>query len=97
MPRGRLSFRKGSTRSRMLFNVCAASRNSSLSSCRSGRWRRSWKPTRMRGASFLVAMTFAAEIGDVRRFDTPTQLIAFLRLVRRKARPATRFDASASP
>jgi transposase len=66
MPRGRLSFRKGSTRSRMLFNVCAASRNSSLSSCRSGRWRRSWKPTRMRGASFLVAMTFAAEIGDVR-------------------------------
>ena len=25
----------------------------------------------MRGASFLVAVTFAAEIGDVRRFDTP--------------------------
>jgi hypothetical protein len=24
----------------------------------------------MRGASFLVAVTFAAEIGDVRRFDT---------------------------
>jgi transposase len=25
----------------------------------------------MRGASFLVAVTFAAEVGDVRRFDTP--------------------------
>ena len=29
----------------------------------------------MRGASFLVAVTFAAEIGDVRRFDTPRQLM----------------------
>ena len=27
-------------------NACVASRNSSLSSCRSGRWRRSCKPTR---------------------------------------------------
>lgn len=35
----------------------------------------------MRGASFLVAVTFAAEIGDVRRFDTPRQLAAFLGLV----------------
>jgi transposase len=35
----------------------------------------------MRGASFLVAATFAAEIGDVRRFDTPRQLMAFLGLV----------------
>ena len=34
----------------------------------------------MRGASFLVAVTFAAEIGDVRRFDTPPQLMAFLGL-----------------
>ncbi len=25
----------------------------------------------MRGASFLVTVTFAAEIGDVRRFDAP--------------------------
>ena len=31
---------------------------------------------------FLVAVTFAAEIGDVRRFDTPRQLIvSFLGLV----------------
>lgn len=35
----------------------------------------------MRGVSFLVATTFAAEIGDVRRFDTPPRLMAFLGLV----------------
>ena len=35
----------------------------------------------MHGASFLVAVTFAAEIGDVRRFDTPRQLMSFLGLV----------------
>ena len=35
----------------------------------------------MRGASFLVAVTFATEIGDVRRFDTPRQLMSFLGLV----------------
>ena len=34
----------------------------------------------MRGASFLVAVTSAAEIG-VRRFDTPRQLMSFLGLV----------------
>jgi len=48
-------------------------------------------------------VTFAAEISDVRRFDTPRQLMSFLGLVlaesstgdtvRRKARPA--FDAPA--
>lgn len=35
----------------------------------------------MRGASFLVAVIFAAEIGDLRRFDNPRQLMAFLGLV----------------
>ena len=35
----------------------------------------------MRGASFLVAVTLAAEIGDVRRFDTPRRLTSFLGLV----------------
>jgi hypothetical protein len=35
----------------------------------------------MRGASFLVAVIFSAEIGDVRRFDTPRQLMSFLGLV----------------
>jgi transposase len=32
----------------------------------------------MRGVSFMVAVTFAAEIGDVRRFDNPRQLMGFL-------------------
>jgi transposase len=35
----------------------------------------------MRGVSFLVAVIFAAEIGDVRRFETPRQLMSFLGLV----------------
>jgi transposase len=35
----------------------------------------------MRGVSFIVAVTFAAEIGDVRRFDNPRQVMAFLGLV----------------
>jgi transposase len=35
----------------------------------------------LRGVSFLVAITFAAEVGDVRRFATPQQLMAFLGLV----------------
>ena len=35
----------------------------------------------MRGASFIVAVTFAAEIGDARRFDNPRQLMSFLGLV----------------
>jgi len=35
----------------------------------------------MRGVSLMVATTFAAEIGDVRRFDNPRQLMAFLGLV----------------
>ncbi len=35
----------------------------------------------MRGVSVIVAMTFVAEIGDVRRFENPRQLMAFLGLV----------------
>jgi transposase len=35
----------------------------------------------LRGVSFVVAVTFAAEIGDGRRFETPRQLMAFLGLV----------------
>ena len=35
----------------------------------------------MRGVSFLVAVTFASEVGDVRRFDSPRQLMAFMGLV----------------
>jgi transposase len=39
----------------------------------------------MRGVSFVVAVTFAAEIGDLRRFDKPRQVrrvMAFVGLVR---------------
>jgi transposase len=35
----------------------------------------------LRGVSFLVATTFVAEVGDVRRFSAPQQLMAFLGLV----------------
>jgi transposase len=35
----------------------------------------------LRGVSFIVAVTFVSEIGDVRRFDNPRQLMAFLGLV----------------
>ena len=38
----------------------------------------------MRGASFLVAVAVATEIGDLRRFDNPRQLMAFLGLVPRE-------------
>src|SRR4051794_30778877 len=35
----------------------------------------------LRGVAFLTAVTFVAEIGDVRRFETPRQLMASLGLV----------------
>jgi transposase len=35
----------------------------------------------LRGVSFLTAVTFAAEVGDLRRFDSPRQLMAYLGLV----------------
>lgn len=35
----------------------------------------------LRGVSFIVAVTFVSEVGDIRRFDTPRQLMAFLGLV----------------
>ena len=35
----------------------------------------------MRGVSFITAVTFVVEIGDVRRFDTAPQLMAYLGLV----------------
>lgn len=35
----------------------------------------------MRGVAFLTAVIFVAEVGDVRRFETPRQLMAFLGLV----------------
>ena len=35
----------------------------------------------LRGVAFLTAVTFVAEVGDVRRFDSPRQLMAYLGLV----------------
>lgn len=35
----------------------------------------------MRGVGFLTAMTLVAEVGDIRRFEHPRQLMAFLGLV----------------
>ena len=35
----------------------------------------------LRGVAFLTAVTFTAEIGDIRRFDSPRQLMAYLGLV----------------
>ena len=35
----------------------------------------------MRGIAFLTAMTLVAEVGDIRRFEHPRQLMAFLGLV----------------
>ena len=35
----------------------------------------------MRGVAFLTAVTFVAEVGDVRRFEKPRQLMAYLGLV----------------
>jgi transposase len=35
----------------------------------------------MRGVAFITAVTFVAEIGDIRRFENPRQLMAYLGLV----------------
>ena len=35
----------------------------------------------LRGVAFMTAVTFAAEIGEVSRFDNPRQLMAYLGLV----------------
>jgi transposase len=35
----------------------------------------------LRGVALLTAVTFVAEIGDVRRFENPRQLMAYLGLV----------------
>jgi hypothetical protein len=52
----------------------------------------------MRGASFLVAVIFVAEIGDMRRFDTPRQLMSFPRSCPRgKLAPTSRLRGLAVP
>ena len=51
----------------------------------------------LRGVAFLSAVTFVAEIGDVRRFDNPRQLMAISAWCRPRARPASGRGAAASP
>lgn len=51
----------------------------------------------MRGMALISAATFLAEIGDLSRFQTPHQLMAYLGLCHRRNRPATRSSAAPSP
>ena len=48
----------------------------------------------MRGVSLITAVTFAVEIGDVRRFDNPRQLMAYLGLVPTEASTGERVRRS---
>jgi transposase len=48
----------------------------------------------MRGVSLLTAVTFLVEIGDVRRFDNPRQLMAYLGLVPSEASTGERVRRS---
>ncbi len=48
---------------------------------RAVRRRRRRLSRRTRGVAFMIAVTFVAEIGYVRRFDNPRQLMAYLGLV----------------
>ena len=75
MPRSRSPFRKGSPRSKMRFNACVALRNSSLSSCRNGRWLRSWcLPGDARRFVSRRCDFCRRDRRRARRFDTPRQL-----------------------
>ena len=51
----------------------------------------------MRGMDLISATTLLAEIGDLSRFQTPTELMAYLGLVPSKIRPATPSSADRSP
>ena len=87
MPRSRSLFRRASTRSKILSSLRRFENQLVLLG---PEW--SMAPVgeadqAMRGASFRVAVTFAAEIGDVRRFDTPRQLTSFLGLVPAESSP----------
>jgi transposase len=50
----------------------------------------------LRGVELIVAVTFAIEIGDIRRFDSPRQLTGYLGLVQANARPVIRSSAAGS-
>ena len=51
----------------------------------------------LRGVVLIVAVTFATEVGDVQRFESPRQLMGYLGLVPANDRPATQSDGAASP
>ena len=51
----------------------------------------------MRGVAFLSAVTFVAEIGDVRRFDSPRRLMAYLGLVPSESSTGERVRRGGSP
>lgn len=50
----------------------------------------------LRGVALISAVTFMAEIGDVRRLETPVKLMAYLELVPSDTRPARRQGAAVS-
>ena len=50
----------------------------------------------LRGIDLIVSVTFVTEIGDVRRFESPRQLMGYLGLVPANARPERRFVVVAS-
>lgn len=51
----------------------------------------------LRGVALISAVTFMAEIGDVRRFETPVKLMAYLGLVPTEYSTGRRQGAVASP
>ena len=50
----------------------------------------------LRGINLIAAVTFTAAVGDLGRFETPRQLMAYLGLVHPSSRAATAFAAVAS-
>ena len=51
----------------------------------------------LRGMDLISAATFLAEIGDLSRFQTPQELMAYLGRCHGRIRPETRSSAAASP
>ena len=74
--------RNTSRQSKTPRSAWTGSQSRSLRLWHPGRWARSSKPIRQCAAFALItAVTFVVEIGDVRRFDTAPQLMAYLGLV----------------
>ena len=93
MPRSKSSFRKGSTQSRTRSNTCSPRSHRAGMVDGDGRGGQSGDARRL----VFGRGDVCREIGDVRRFDTPRQLMSFLVLSRRRARPAIQSEGRASP